>query len=148
MKSMVFAVALAAAAPALAGKPDLTPDFDPATGLVTIRNSGAGAVDVTTYVAVGCQRLSPAVNDAGDGCPAFPKAFVAQYANRQAPGRAVFSIGYLAPGATATHKLAFWPYLAWSMGRYRIDVTVDVSNKVFETSEDNNKRSFWKTVAD
>lgn len=146
MRLLAPVIALFCAPGAMANKADLRPDFDPRTGIVTISNQSTRAVDVSTTVTVTCQRVAPPARDGATGCPHLPKAFRADYVSRRAPGQWTFDVGYLAPKATIAHKLAFWRRLDWTAGEYRFEVNVDVGNKVFETDELNNRRSFSMQV--
>lgn len=147
MKTVILASALslAFAAPVLALAPDLVPDFDVATGKVTVKNIGDGA-SVKSVVTIKCKRRKPPVVGGGGGCPELDPRLVANYVNPAFPDSVAVNVPALAPGASFDHILPFFGALLFPSGAYAFTARADAGGSNPESNELNNLKVRTKIV--
>jgi len=130
----------ASATPAMSkGLPDLKPNFNVNTGVVTVKNIGI-TKSKRVYVTIRCKRIG------GGSCPDPNPALAASYENPLFPNRATVKVPRLKPGKSLSHKLKFFKSLKFRKGKYRFFVKADASNIQLESNEANNKRVVLKVV--
>lgn len=139
MKSAILASAfsLAFATSAFALAPDLVPDFDVATGKVTVKNAGDGAA-LKSVVTIKCKRRKPPVVGGGGGCPDLDPRLAANYINPAFPDTVAVNVPPLAPGASYSHIPSFFGSLVFPSGAYAFTIKADAGAAIAESNETNN----------
>ncbi len=146
MKRILLASAILASMSANASAGiDLVADFDAATGTVKVTNIGDAAASISV-VTIECKRRKPAPPRNGGGCPDPAPALAAPYEMPAFPNRAAVKVPMLAPGASYSHALAFFPGLVFPSGIYAFKIKADDGNMVPESNEANNNKTVTKTV--
>ena len=139
MKKLISAAMLATfiSIPAQAASPDLVPDFNTASGTVTVKNDSSVAAG-PSVVTIKCQRRRPPVVSGGGRCPEIPRTFMPNYTNPAFPDSLAINVPGLAPGATFNHALPFFGGLVFPPGAYAFTTRADAGNAVAESNEGNN----------
>ena len=131
------ATLLALSLPASAAAPDLVPDFNTATGTITIKNAGDAHAGKSVVI-VQCQRRRPPVVGGGGGCPEIPPKYLRKYSDPAFPDNIVIKVHPLAPGAVFNHTPAFFGGLVFPPGAYAFTTRADAGGVVAESDEANN----------
>jgi hypothetical protein len=112
--------------------PDLVPMLpQPMNGTIVVANIGTTAAG-QSRITLSCSKVGGSVTS--PGCPESPGFTETRFNARYA----YFDVPALGAGATHTLNLPFWGGLRWSSGTYGFGVTVDSTNNVSESNEDNN----------
>jgi hypothetical protein len=111
--------------------PNLVPLLhSPMSEEIRIRNLGSEP-SAPSKVTLDCVRVgaTPETNS----CPDLPPSAAASYFDPAFPQHATIQVPSLAPGATFTHKLAFWGAMNWPKGKYKFTAVVRMSDSPRET---------------
>lgn len=123
---------------------DYVPSFTP-SGVVGVVNNGPGAGYAASLLTVEClggTSLSPTKKR--PRCPEPTRAQLAAYS--VVNNKLAIKVPALKPKSKFKHKIAFFPKLKFAPGVYKFEVCADASNKVPETNETNNCKTFKKVV--
>jgi hypothetical protein len=116
--------------------PDLVVSrVDPVAGVVVVANSGAGPAGPSELlVRILCVRD----DGVAERCAVGAVVPMTSEPIDRTLGGLVYVVPALPPGAPKTFNIAGWSGWGWRPGKYEMEATVDVRNRVAETNESNN----------
>ena len=130
-RKSVIAAALAAlgilAAEGAVAGPNLTPNFNPYTGEVTVQNIGNGLAP-GSWVTINCS----------GACPEPPAAQVGPYLNPGLSNKLSVNVPNLFLNQSFSHTVVFWDDLVFPAGNATFQVCSDALGGIAEDSERDN----------